>query len=76
MRLVVKGFSQWYGIDYDQTFSPVARMATIRLFISIAASENMSLVQFDVSTVFLYGKLDEDIFMKQPEGYDDGTDTL
>lgn len=73
-RLVVKGFRQKKGIDYEQTFSPVARMATVRAVLSIAASEGMKMLQFDVSTAFLYGSLDdEEIFMKQPEGYDDGT---
>lgn len=60
-RLVVKGFSQRQGIDYSQTFSPVARMGTVRSTLSIAASEQMHLVQFDVSTAFLYGELEEDL---------------
>lgn len=75
-RLVIKGFSQRKGEDYDQTFSPVAKSGTIRALISIAASENMSLTQFDVSTAFLYGKLEEEVFMKQPEGYVDGSDSV
>lgn len=75
-RLVVKGFSQKPGVDYDQTFSPVAKMATIRSLLSVAASENMSLMQFDVSTAFLYGELDENIFMRQPEGFEDGTNRV
>jgi len=75
-RLVIKGFSQKKGIDYDQTFSPVVRNATIRALLSIAASEKMHLMQFDVSTAFLYGDVDEDIYMKQPEGFSDNTDRV
>lgn len=75
-RLVVKGFSQRQGIDYNQTFSPVAKMGTIRSILSIAASKKMILAQFDVSTAFLYGNLEETIYMKQPEGYQDDTDRV
>jgi len=70
-RLVIKGFSQRRGVDYDQTFSPVARMSTIRTLISVAANEGMKLAQIDVSTAFLYGDLKETIYMQQPEGYSD-----
>ena len=70
-RLVIKGFSQRKGVDYSQTFSPVAKSSTIRSVIAVAASENMYLSQFDVSTAFLYGELEEDIYMVQPEGYAD-----
>lgn len=75
-RLVIKGYSQRQGVDYNQTFSPVARMSTVRSVLSIVASEKMNLAQFDVSTAFLYGKLEERIFMRQPEGYEDGTDAV
>ncbi|KAL0821972.1 hypothetical protein ABMA28_005360 [Loxostege sticticalis] len=72
-RLVVKGFRQKKGIDYDQTFSPVARMASVRALLSVCAKENMHLIQFDVVTAFLNGNLKEEIFMQQPEGLNDGT---
>ncbi|KAL0849419.1 hypothetical protein ABMA28_013712 [Loxostege sticticalis] len=72
-RLVVKGFRQKKGIDYDQTFSPVARMASVRALLSVCAKENMHLIQFDVVTAFLNGSLKEEIFMQQPEGLNDGT---
>ena len=72
-RLVIKGFSQKKGVDYDQTFSPVVRNATIRTLLSAAASEKMHLMQFDVSTAFLYGELDEEIYMEQPEGFSDNS---
>lgn len=68
-RLVIKGYSQKEGLDFYETFSPVARSSTIRALLSVAAKEKMSLSQFDVSTAFLYGKLDEEIYMKPPEGY-------
>lgn len=72
-RLVIKGFSQRKGIDYNQTFSPVARTSTIRTVLSVAANEGMKLAQIDVSTAFLYGELEETIYMHQPEGYGDGS---
>jgi hypothetical protein len=72
-RLVVKGFSQKRGVDYDETFSPVVRSATIRTLLSVAASEKMSLMQFDVSTAFLYSKLSEEIYMEQPAGFNDNS---
>lgn len=72
-RLVVKGYSQKAGIDYTQLFSPVARFETIRTILSIAASESLILYQFDIKTAFLYAKLEEEIYMKQPEYFDDGT---
>lgn len=72
-RLVAVGYSQKKGIDYYKTFSPVAKLSTIRVLLSIAANEGLSLKQFDVSTAFLYGKVKEEIYMRQPEGYNDGS---
>lgn len=68
-RLVVKGYSQKKNIDYYETFSPVVKSSTIRAVLSVAAREKLKLAQFDVSTAFLYGTLEEDIYMKPPEGY-------
>ncbi len=68
-RLVAQGFSQQKGSDYDETFSPVARMESVRMIISLAVRCGLKLHQFDVTTTFLNGKLEELVYMKQPEGY-------
>ena len=68
-RLVAKGFSQVEGLDYDQVFSPVVRFETVRLILAMAALENWTLTGLDVWKAYLYGKLDEEIYMEQPEGF-------
>ena len=65
-RLVAKGFTQKYGLDYWETYSPVVRMESLRVVLAIAASRRHHLLQFDVTTAFLNGVLEEVIFMKQP----------
>lgn len=75
-RLVIRGFSQRKGIDYEETFSPVARLDTMRMNLSIAASERLNLAQFDVKTAFLNSIIKEDIYMEQSQGYEDGTDRV
>ncbi|GJX47726.1 retrotransposon protein, putative, ty1-copia subclass [Tanacetum coccineum] len=69
--LVAKGYTQLYGVDYEETFSPVADIRAIRILISIAAYYDYEIWQMDVKTAFLNGYLDEDIYMVQPEGFVD-----
>ena len=68
-RLVAKGFSQKEGLDYNELFSPVVRYETSHLLFSIAAVEDWEIESVDVKTAYLYGDLDEEIFMEQPEGF-------
>ena len=70
-RLVAKGFKQTYGIDYDETFSPVVMLKSIRILLAIAAYYDYEIWQMDVKTVFLNGNLLEDVYMTQPEGFVD-----
>ena len=68
-RLVAKGYTWKYGIDYDETFSPVVRFSSIRCLLAFAVQNDLLIHQMDVETAFLNGKLDEEIYMQQPEGY-------
>ena len=69
-RLVVKGFEQKKGIDFDEIFSPVVKMTSIRTILSIAASQDLEVEQLEVKTAFLHGDLEEEIYMEQPEGFE------
>ncbi|KAK8708633.1 hypothetical protein V6N13_059671 [Hibiscus sabdariffa] len=68
-RLVAKGFRQIHGVDYDETFSPVAMFKSIQILLAIAVFHDYEIWQRDVKIAFLNGKLEEDVYMTQPEGF-------
>jgi hypothetical protein len=69
-RLVVKGFSQKKGIDFDEIISPVVKMTSIRTILSLVVVEDFHLEQLDVKPTFLHRDLEEEIYMQQPQGYE------
>uniref|UniRef100_A0A2N9HLU0 Uncharacterized protein n=1 Tax=Fagus sylvatica TaxID=28930 RepID=A0A2N9HLU0_FAGSY len=70
-RLVVKGFAQKEGIDFNEIFSPVVRLTTVRVVLAMCATFDLYLEQLDVKTAFLHGELEEEIYMLQPEGFEE-----
>ncbi|KAJ9538527.1 hypothetical protein OSB04_031260 [Centaurea solstitialis] len=70
-RLVAQGYTQEEGIDYDEVFAPVARIEVIRLFLAYASFKNFKVYQMDVKSAFLYGKIEEEVYVCQPPGFED-----
>ncbi|GKB05424.1 retrovirus-related pol polyprotein from transposon TNT 1-94 [Tanacetum coccineum] len=70
-RLVAKGYKQEEGIDFEESFAPVARLEAVRMFIAFAAHMNITIFQMDVKTAFLNGPLKEEVYVSQPEGFID-----
>ena len=70
-RLVAQGYTQMEGIDFDETFAPVARLESIRLLLSIACLIGFRLFQMDVKSAFLNGVLNEEVYVEQPKGFED-----
>ena len=66
-RLVAKGYGQVQGIDYDETYSPVAMLKSVRIILAISAYFDYKIWQMDVKTAFLHGNLTENVYMIQPE---------
>lgn len=71
-RLVACGYSQEHGIDYKETFTPVVRLDSVGVILSIVAREELEMVDFDVKTAFLNGTVTEEIYMDQRKGYEQG----
>jgi hypothetical protein len=68
-QIVAKGFRQEYGVDFDEIFSPVGKLSTLRFLLGVVAHEDLELLQLDVRTAFLHINLDEEIYMEQPQGF-------
>jgi hypothetical protein len=70
---VAKGFKQRSGIDYGETYSPVVKPSTIRVIVSLAVTQGWSMRQIDIQNAFLHGVLEEEVYMKQPPGFEDSS---
>ena len=71
-RFVAKGFIQNSGVDFDSTYSPVCKLATLWALLAMAAHEDLFLRQFDVDTEFLQAELEEELYMSKPKGFERG----
>ena len=72
-RWVLRGFTQWPGVDFGETFSPVVKPATMRIVLSLALSRRWPIHQLDVKNAFLHGTLEETVYCVQPSGFEDST---
>ena len=68
--MVARGFTQSYGIDYQETFAPVAKLNTIMILLSLAVNQNWCLQQLDIKNAFLNGDLEEEVYMEIPPGFE------
>ena len=68
-RLVYKGYAQIEGIDFEETFAPVARLESIRMFLAFASHKRLKVYQMDVKSAFLNGNLEEEVYIEQPKGF-------
>lgn len=69
VRLVAKGYTQSYGVDYQDTYAPVVNQNSLRTVLSLVAARDLDMIQLDIKTAFLYGQLEEELFLEQPEGF-------
>ena len=73
-RLVCRGCAQQEGIDFEETFAPIARLETIRMFLSLSSFQKFKVYQMDVKSTFLNGDLEEEVYIDQPDGFILGND--
>ena len=71
-RLVAKGFLQKQGVDFEEVYAPVSKQTTVRALLAVCAEKDLELEQLDVKTAFLNGHLEEEIYMQQAQGYEEG----
>jgi hypothetical protein len=75
-RLVAKGFLQKQGVDFEEVYAPVSKQTTVRALLAVCAEKDLELEQLDVKTAFLNGHLEEEIYMQQAQGYEEGSPTM